>query len=298
MYLRKFKKLPKYYFPETGKHFKAKWITSLSVLAKNIQDLKEELKATFQPRRTKHSGSWGMYFRGQDNVKHALLPSIGRQHSYSGRYLPYFDEDQERNLLHRFRRASYNHFGHIPVAWEALILARHHELPTRLLDWTRDPHVALYFSCVFAETPENDGAFWVLVRDDKEDYDINVLAEESGLKDYRYANEFRFEIKSVKLVYPPHVTERIRAQNGLFTIQENPRLPLEEHRREDYDREHFDVLLIRKWKVPRGSRRAILDEIHARGITATSLFPDINGIATGLWQTEVMRSGRRKKQIR
>ncbi len=294
MRLRKSKRMPKYYIDQTGK--KSKCITSLSVLERNIEALDKELKATFSSRRTKHSGSWGIYYRGQENIEHALLPSLGREHSYAGKCLPHFDESQERNLLHRFRRASYNHFGRVPPAWEALFLARHYGLPTRLLDWTRDPHVALYFACVFAEEPETDGALWVLVRDDREDYDINVLSEESGLKDYKYAKDFHFEIKGVKLIYPPCVTERIRAQNCLFTVQENPRLPLEKHQREDYKNEpqNLDVLLIRKWKVPRGSKRGLLKKIHDLGITATSLFPDIDGVATGLWQTEVMRSGKRK----
>jgi hypothetical protein len=296
MHLRKSMPMPEYYIDQTGKKCKDRWITSLSVLGTNIKALDNKLRDTFSPRRKKHSGSWGMYFRGQDNIKHDLRPSLGREHWYAGKCLPHFDESQERNLLHRFRRASYNHFGRVPSAWEALLLARHYGLPTRLLDWTRDPYVALYFACVFAERPKNDGALWVLVRNDKEDYDINVLSEESGPKDYKYAKDFHFEIKGVKLVYPPCVTERIRAQNCLFTVQENPRLPLEKHQREDYKNkpQDFDVLLIQKWKVPRGRKRALLAEIHARGITATSLFPDIDGVAMGLWQTEVMRSGKRK----
>ncbi len=294
MKLKPNKKTPKYYIDESGDKFKVKWVTSVEKLLANQRSLKAELRATYEDKRTKHSGSWGVYFRGQEDIGDPLLPSIGRKYIFAGRSVPYLDKDQERNLLHRFRRASYNHFGGISNPWEALLLAQHHGLPTRLLDWTRNPMVAIFFACS-KKLDEEDGAIYAIVRMDDEEYDINVLDDRTTITNYKYPRYFRFNLKGIKLIYPPVVTERIRAQNGLFTIQEKTHLPMEEYKRRDYKRKDFDILLIRKWRVPREVKAELIESIHKEGVTATSLFPDIDGIGLGLLQTEVMRSGKRIK---
>jgi len=92
------------------------------------------------------------YFRGEPQRSDRLLPSIGRPHFYAGRSMT-FDARQERTMLRRFRRHAYAHFQRAPSEWETLFLARHHGLPTRLLDWTGNPLVALYFAA-FHENDE------------------------------------------------------------------------------------------------------------------------------------------------
>ena len=43
--------------------------------------------------------------------------------------------------------------------YELLSIAQHTGLPTRLLDWTHNPMVALFFSCI--ENLEKDGAVFI-----------------------------------------------------------------------------------------------------------------------------------------
>ena len=108
-------------------------------------------------------GEW--YFRGhrQGEQKH-LTPSIGRQLHYAGRSAT-LSAIQERRLLYRFRRHAYKHYGRILTEWEALFLARHHELPVRLLDWSTNPVVALYFASTYeSEGHVEDGAVWAIKR--------------------------------------------------------------------------------------------------------------------------------------
>lgn len=79
-----------------------------------------------------------IYFRGQEyedeNGKDLhLIPSIGQNHNFTGKRWE-FDAVSERNLLHRFCRYAYTESKRAMGEWEALFLARHHGLPTRLLD--------------------------------------------------------------------------------------------------------------------------------------------------------------------
>jgi hypothetical protein len=132
------------------------------------------------------------FFRGQGELVEQLMPSIGRQHYYGGKST-IFTERQERSLLKRFRRYAYEYFRRVPSEWETLFLARHHGLPTRLLDWTANPLVALYFAASHESNElahsasegrerklEVDGTVWAIVRRPSDRETIDVLAEETS----------------------------------------------------------------------------------------------------------------------
>ena len=89
-------------------------------------------------RQSKRWPDVPFWFRGCTNKDYRLVPSIGR---------PPFTVEKEKALLNAFKQDAVQFMEQQPVSeWEWLLWARHHDLPTRLLDWTESPLVGLYFA--------------------------------------------------------------------------------------------------------------------------------------------------------
>jgi hypothetical protein len=219
-------------------------------------------------------------FRGVADSSYLLIPSIGRQYHFCEH--PFcFDEEAEKHILHRFRRRSFAYYNRILNDWEALFLARHHGLPTRLLDWTSNPLVAGYFAVEhWKSTPCSDGVIWAAVP--SKDWTVHLSMLEPGLPTPQ-------EVKGFKIIHAIDISQRLIAQSGLFTIQNKPRIPLNERINEAFADNELDFTAIHKWIIPKEKKQDMAQDLERAGMNPRLLFPDLDGVAKGLLQTIIVR---------
>ena len=90
-------------------------------------------------------------FRGQRRAR-PLLPTVARDPEYVGAELEIFRE---------FKREAIPYLPNLlQTDWQWLAVAQHNGLPTRLLDWTRNPLAALWFAVSKPPHENEPGVVW------------------------------------------------------------------------------------------------------------------------------------------
>lgn len=88
------------------------------------------------------------FFRGHSNVEYVLQPGLFRQRHH---------RKEEKNIIRELITLHPSEFELDSSTFERLVRMQHYSLPTRLLDLTYNPLVALYFSC--CSNPKADAEF-------------------------------------------------------------------------------------------------------------------------------------------
>ncbi|VVA49376.1 FRG domain protein [Serratia ficaria] len=194
-------------------------------------------------------------FRGQ-NIKGNLLPSIARNdHSFD-------TTEIEMCMLDEFRRVGGAYLNGRETDWEIMVLAQHHGMKTRLLDWTSNPLVALWFAC---EDYKNV----------KDSY-VYMLSASKHMMDMSVSP---FKIKETKILSPKHNNPRISAQSGYFSVHRfskrfNTFVPL------DKNLGMKESLL--PFVINGEEKKNILKGLNKLGVNHHTVYPGLEGMCKGL----------------
>lgn len=198
-------------------------------------------------------------YRGVSRHHYELVPALGRMTQYDDDLL----EDYEWRTIDEFRRRAKPLVTDPPADdWEWLFLAQHHGLPTRLLDWTSNPLVALFFAV--AEDDEVDGAIYV--GSFRRLYHVGSNLMVGSMPDARPRRLSPYAVKGVYAIYPAHRHQRYINQSGFFTIQQHPSRPIDE---DGYA----------KYIIPHGVKRRFRAILDSFGVTWYFLFPSLDELA-------------------
>ncbi|MGE3955438.1 MAG: FRG domain-containing protein [Vicinamibacterales bacterium] len=193
----------------------------------------------------------------------------------------------EQHLLRNFRKYAHSDVGERSI-WHWLALAQHRGLPTRLLDWTYSPFVALHFATASLAHMQHDGSVWMLnfveanralparlrrmlEREGSDTCTVEMLERFRSLADFDRLSRDLFLL----FLEPPSLDPRITNQFALFSLMPDPGARL--------DRWLAGApRLARRVVIPAGLKWEIRDKLDQLNINERVLFPGLDGLSRWL----------------
>ena len=220
-------------------------------------------------------------FRGIGVAGHPLVTSLAR---LGGDYAL-----KEQHLIRNFRKYARRSVISQDSIWNWLALAKHHGLPTRLLDWTFSPYVALHFATASLADFDIDGEILAV---DFAQANRLLPSKLRRLLDAEGSDVFTAEMlgcaaQSLReldglssdpfllFLEPPSLDDRIVNQNALFSLMSTADAALD-----DWLESHRD--LHRRIVLPASLKWEVRDKLDQANITERVLFPGLDGLSAWL----------------
>ena len=233
------------------------------------------------------------------SVSHELKPSLYRHPTIT-------DANEllelEITMLEWFRRESILHqtipkyIDEEKPELELLFFMQHYSVPTRLLDWTMNPFIALYFAVAGAKLDDATGDY-------KEDAAVWILSpnawNELSLRDMSWGDKGAITVddpeksaysprKSPDPLYPHPAAmrgiannTRMFAQKGVFTIFGQQTDPMETA----FDVNGYRTESLVKVIIERQHIDTLMDSVLSIGYTDSVSYPDLHGLAMEMRRT-------------
>jgi hypothetical protein len=212
-----------------------------------------------------------IWFRGQAATAWNLTPSISRTETNpiakEWNYLKLFKQNATRFVPESSAKTK----------WEWLLLMQHYKVPTRLLDWSENPLVSLYFAV--ENEPDQDGALWMLNPIEYNQHNNLTIGDIPDLPSLDM-DEFIDSYLPNKIISSPGAvvpiaciaarnSSRIVAKHGVFTLFGN-------------QFESLDTFAPPngwwRYKIPKAEKSQIKKELKTLGFTAFTLFQEIGNV--------------------
>ena len=222
-------------------------------------------------------------YRGVADENWTLLSSLDR---LGGCDPAHTKAHLEEHIFRNFMRYARPFASNTANDWELLLIAQHHGLPTRLLDWTYSPLVAAHFATL-QRNPERNRVIWRLDwRTMHEHFKLKPLAflvsdldEALSAKGYKSVWDL-FNSKDngqpfVCMLEPPAINERILSQNAAFTLSSTKTLGFDE-----ILKRNGLTKCLTKFVIPAKRADFFRDQLDICNVDERRLFPDLDGIAS------------------
>jgi hypothetical protein len=198
---------------------------------------------------------------------------------------PHTKVDLECHVLRSYARYARAYLPNA-MGWEVLVSARHHGVPTRLLDWAASPLVAAHFATLRAAGEA--AVIWQLdwrrvhVRFGLPELaltldDLRARFGEGPPLHASAAERFLDGEKFACLIEPPSMDARIAAQTGTFTLSSDTRCALDA-----FLTRHDLADALHRFVIPADRVPVVRDQLDLLGMDERRIFPDLDGVAAAI----------------